>query len=375
MRPRIGKLRTLAILGAILAVATAVAAWSLWSTNGLLFVLLIVVMGVGLATALLIVRTEKRQRLLVANVRSALSGILGTQHERLDAIESELVTTDGQLQEVVVAAAWQGEQWDRLLTAVDARLTRVELAQQHGIKEVAEAVHSDSKELSRLINELSERDSKHVTTASNRLFRQVEALAALYADVRPPSGFPPTRGWAASPDLLVYLYETVRNRRPQLVVECGSGLSTFVIAYGLKRNGEGRVVALEHLPEFRDSTQEWISDHGLEDWVDIRLAAVEPIEINGQEWLWYDKKAIPSEPIDLLFVDGPPAKVGKNARFPALPLMAANLREGGLVILDDTSRPDESSIAESWATAYPSWEMEQLAHEKGSVAFVKRTGE
>jgi hypothetical protein len=62
-------------------------------------------------------------------------------------------------------------------------------------------------------------------------FRQLEALQNLSA-VLPAGGvLPATRGWAASPDLLVVLVDLVISGRPSLVVECGSGASTLWLAW------------------------------------------------------------------------------------------------------------------------------------------------
>jgi len=71
---------------------------------------------------------------------------------------------------------------------------------------------------------------------------QVIALFQLYQALSPRRLLPRTRGWAASPDFLLTLYHTIRSRRPELVVEIGSGVSTLVCAYALQQNGSGRLV-------------------------------------------------------------------------------------------------------------------------------------
>src|SRR3984957_14051853 len=54
-------------------------------------------------------------------------------------------------------------------------------------------------------------------------FRQLEALQNLNEVLPPTDLLPPTRGWAASPDLLMVLVDLVIAKRPSLVVECGRG--------------------------------------------------------------------------------------------------------------------------------------------------------
>ena len=60
---------------------------------------------------------------------------------------------------------------------------------------------------------------------------------------------PSTRGWAASPDLLLVLVDLMITERPSLVVECGSGASTLWLALAMRRfKIDGRIVALDHDP-------------------------------------------------------------------------------------------------------------------------------
>ena len=57
-------------------------------------------------------------------------------------------------------------------------------------------------------------------------YRQSEALQQLFTLLKFSAPIPPTRSWAASPDLLLTIADLVRTRKPRLVVELGSGIST-----------------------------------------------------------------------------------------------------------------------------------------------------
>ena len=82
-------------------------------------------------------------------------------------------------------------------------------------------------------------------------FRQLEALQNLNAVLPTSDVLPATRGWAASPDLLLALVNLVITERPSLIVECGSGASTLWLALALRRFGiDGRIIALDHDPVF-----------------------------------------------------------------------------------------------------------------------------
>ena len=209
----------------------------------------------------------------------------------------------------------------------------------------------------------------HETQAQLRSeFAQTEALLALYHDIRPEAAFPATRSWVASPDLLRHLYDHVNTARPRLVLECGSGLSTVIMAYAIRRAGhDGRIVALEHLERFAERTRGMLEDHGLTDVAEVRLAPLKDVVIDGEPWPWYEPSCIPDEPIDLLFVDGPPGATREDARYPALPLVRDRLQEGSTLILDDLGREDEAHVATRWVDEHDGLEIRRLPHEKGTA--------
>ncbi|MBV9381860.1 MAG: class I SAM-dependent methyltransferase, partial [Streptosporangiaceae bacterium] len=158
-------------------------------------------------------------------------------------------------------------------------------------------------------------------------FRQLEALQNLSA-MLPASGvLPATRGWAASPDLLVALVDLVDTERPSLVVECGSGASTLWLALAMRRfETGGRVIALEHDPFFGGKTRDFLARHDVRDLAEVRDAPLESFSLDGQTYSWYARRAWQDlAGIDLLFVDGPPATTGRQARYPALPLLSGSL--------------------------------------------------
>ncbi|HZL04081.1 MAG TPA: hypothetical protein VFE45_01440, partial [Coriobacteriia bacterium] len=74
-----------------------------------------------------------------------------------------------------------------------------------------------------------------------RHYQQVEALIGLYETLDIGLPLPPMRGWPASPDFARELACVIAETRPQTIVEIGSGVSTLVAGYALKKNGMGRV--------------------------------------------------------------------------------------------------------------------------------------
>ena len=178
---------------------------------------------------------------------------------------------------------------------------------------------------------------------------QVAALCQLYQALSPRRLLPRTRGWAASPDFLLTLYRTIRERRPELVVEVGSGVSTLVCAYALQQNGSGRLVSLDHDPRFAEKTRYLLTDHAVAGGVEVRDAPLEPVRLGDADWHWHPSETFEDlRGIELLVVDGPPGRSGSLARFPALPLLRSRLAPGARVLLDDGARREERLAAQRW---------------------------
>lgn len=212
----------------------------------------------------------------------------------------------------------------------------------------------------------------HVTTMIEKTslneFRQTEALLALHQVLDLPRPLPATRGWAASPDLLVVLEREVTRNKPMLVVECGGGVSSIVIAHRLREYG-GRLVVLEHDAEFAEITRRNLAEQGVDDVVDVRhapLANVDGLVFHDHVFQWYGTEAIDDlAEIDLLVVDGPPEATGSFARYPAVPLLWSRLSSRAVVVMDDTIREAEQTISAAWQADHPDLRVEVLRLEKG----------
>ena len=95
--------------------------------------------------------------------------------------------------------------------------------------------------------------------------RQNRTAIGLLAFLEPRAPLPPLAGWAIRPDAAQLLLEAILDRRPRIVVECGSGASTVLIAYALERLGAGEVIALEHDEAHCAQTRRALERHGLQD--------------------------------------------------------------------------------------------------------------
>jgi predicted O-methyltransferase YrrM len=205
-------------------------------------------------------------------------------------------------------------------------------------------------------------------------FRQLEALQNLSAVLPASDVLPATRGWAASPDLLLVLVDLIITERPSLVVECGSGASTLWLALAMRRfKIDGRIIALDHDPVFGGKTREFLARHDVRDLAEVRDAPLESFSLNGETYSWYASRAWEDlTGIDLLFVDGPPATTGPRARYPALPLLSGSLSPAATAVLDDLVVPDMQEVLRLWLDAYPEFSCEILPLEK-QAAVLRRT--
>jgi predicted O-methyltransferase YrrM len=209
---------------------------------------------------------------------------------------------------------------------------------------------------------------------AKQTFRQLEALQNLSAVLPANDVLPATRGWAASPDLLVVLVDLVITERPSLVVECGSGASTLWLALAMRQfEIDGRIIALDHDPVFGGKTRDFLARHDVRDLAEVRDAPLESFSLDGETYSWYAKRAWEDlTGIDLLFVDGPPAATGHQARYPALPLLSGSLSPVATVVIDDLVVPDMQKVLRLWLDAYPDFGSEVLPLEK-QAAVLRRS--
>lgn len=199
-------------------------------------------------------------------------------------------------------------------------------------------------------------------------------LVGLYAALRPTEPLGAFGGWRLEPDSSEYLYRAVRELRPSVVVEVGSGLSSLIIAAALRTNGTGRLLALEHDEHYAAVTTRELAQHDLGNWASVLEAPLRQTPTPAGKLSWYDIDELAGKigrhDIDLLLVDGPPASTGHLARYPALPVLADLIRPGATILLDDAARPDEDEVLQRWTEEYPGMESHQLQMER-PIALLK----
>ena len=160
-------------------------------------------------------------------------------------------------------------------------------------------------------------------------------------------------GWQLSSQGMHEVVRHVLLEQPELIVECGSGISTMWIGRALRRMGQGRLISLESSAEWVATVEELLRKEGLSR-VEVRHAPLEPFSSSTGEQPWYAVSALTDiEKVDLLLVDGPPGNTAKHARYPAVPALRDKLRPGTTVMLDDYNRRDEKETLRRWLEEVP----------------------
>lgn len=212
-----------------------------------------------------------------------------------------------------------------------------------------------------------------VRDEADSVVASVQASTELTATLPLRIPLPPMTGWAAHPELAATCARVVLSKKPKLIVECGSGVSTLVNAYAVEKNGIGRVVSLDHDPEYAERTRETLRSHGLSDRAQVVDAKLVRQRVGAEDKLFYELDGLPNEPIDFLLVDGPPVALQRESRHPAVPLLIDRLSDGAIVMLDDAARADERAIVARWLAEYPGrFEEMYLATRKGVRLLVHR---
>jgi predicted O-methyltransferase YrrM len=213
----------------------------------------------------------------------------------------------------------------------------------------------------RRLRSMLRRQERHVWETHN-IFLTLAGGAAL----------PLPGGWAASTDLLGEVLRVIAERRPQCVVELGSGLSTLVIAAALRSNGRGHLISIDAEADYAASTRAQLQRQGLAEWADIRVAPLREQSFEDSSRPWYDMAQLEDlDGVDLLFIDGPPTYLRADIRYPALPFFWKRLRSGATVLLDDAARPAERAMSQVWQRRFIDARFEFLRLEKGALRVTK----
>lgn len=148
-------------------------------------------------------------------------------------------------------------------------------------------------------------------------------------------------GYAAGFSYLRHMASKVRQSNGP-ILECGSGVSTLLIA-ALSRRSQTEVIVLENSETWHQFMSQVIHALGYEH---VRIVHAPLVEY--EDFLWYQVSAVsPNAPISLVVCDGPPGKT-QGGRYGLLPVMKHHFADNCIVLLDDTHRQSEQNIIGDW---------------------------
>ncbi|NBU57794.1 MAG: class I SAM-dependent methyltransferase [Actinobacteria bacterium] len=197
-------------------------------------------------------------------------------------------------------------------------------------------------------------------------YRQGEFYSQLIHFLKLSAPIPSTRSWAASPDVLLTLFEIAQRTTPRVILDLGSGMSTLVLA---KSAPQAKIISVDNSEEYAEKTRKLLAAHGITN-VEIRVA---PLTAHHSGVEWYDTSVLGDiSEIDLLFIDGPPGSKNNQARLPAVAECLKKLKANAVIVIDDAARDGERAMAEKFAQALPTHTLEFLPHEKGTAIIAPR---
>lgn len=214
------------------------------------------------------------------------------------------------------------------------------MADQDISKQLTKLRNNFRKDLRDSVNDIR-LDALYQQLLMQHVFDRPEPLAAMTS-------------WSIAPEFAWWLYQHVLNQRPEKIIELGSGTSTLVIAAALKKIGAGRFLSFEHDHAYMEKTRALLETCDLQDHVELLYAPLEPLELSGQTYRWYDlpydliDHMIGRNQLDMLIIDGPPASTNQHARYPAMVCLQEYCSQSTVVLLDDAAREEEQEILSRW---------------------------
>ena len=144
-------------------------------------------------------------------------------------------------------------------------------------------------------------------------------------------------GFDAKPVLLRELIAALKSTTGP-VLECGSGLSTIVMAAIAPERPR---VSLEHNPEWANSVTAALDAHGLR--ADVRVAA---LTTHAGGLRWYSLERPLPLGIGLVLCDGPDSY--GPGRYAVLPLVREYLVPGAVILFDDAVAEGQQEVLDAW---------------------------
>ena len=163
----------------------------------------------------------------------------------------------------------------------------------------------------------------------------------------------PITDWAAGPEYYAHICNDIVVNGKNNVVECGSGISTILMARLINKNNlPAKIVSIDHDADWQHVVAKILESDGIRDVVQFMHSPLESTD----GYSWYDTKRLNFPEgfcVDTVIVDGPIGNV-PLARYGAVPYLHKFLsRKCYTIYLHDTDRRDELEISQRWTAMLP----------------------
>ncbi|AFZ45125.1 hypothetical protein PCC7418_3000 [Halothece sp. PCC 7418] len=166
------------------------------------------------------------------------------------------------------------------------------------------------------------------------------------------------------------LTKYVDGKSPRLIVELGSGLSTFQLANDFP---EATLISLENDPRIREQNLQTL-EFNQKNSANILLAPIKLQFYKGASFITYDFNKIKNtSQIDLLIVDGPVERLFPMGRESSLYFLFNQLAIGAIIGLDDYHRTSAKSTVSNWLSVFGNSLL--LQEETDSFAVLRKKSE
>ena len=154
-------------------------------------------------------------------------------------------------------------------------------------------------------------------------------------------------GWRIGEQNFREIVGQVKNLRPSVILEFGSGASSIRLSQAFN---QAEIFSIDHDIEFFRQAEQLRDAHHVDN---LHLIFC-PLRWQTHGLKMYEsyRKANLPKKIDAVIIDGPPHYTF-NGREACLYQVYENLRIGGLVILDDFDRSQEKEHVANWLGRYP----------------------
>lgn len=156
--------------------------------------------------------------------------------------------------------------------------------------------------------------------------------------------------WALDRSVIQFLWDQLLFDRPKVIIECGAGISSLILAkyaqlYGQFSKESLFIFSFEQDLHTKKKIESRLKKSGLGDYVQITHT---PISDQGRYKIDSTKlnEQIGGKKADWLLIDGPSGPAG--CRIWTIPILAQFCRSGAIWFLDDAFRNGELQVLRQW---------------------------